>query len=141
VPFLREGVVHQHHWLDQRQFLDAVAMGCSLPARWSSRPPSSATWSAGWPAPWWPRWRSLPPSTWGWSSLGAGLCATATTPRSRPSSRARPPRPPGAIAGATVVLTRQAITDWPTAAIALVGLGLLWRLVVVAGALAGLLLH
>jgi chromate transporter len=48
----------------------------------------------------------------------------------------------GAIAGATVVLTRQAITDWPTAAIALV-----WRLkvpeplVVVAGALAGLLLH
>jgi chromate transporter len=53
----------------------------------------------------------------------------------------------GAIAGATVVLTRQAITDWPTAAIALVGLGLLWRfkipepLVVVAGALAGLLLH
>jgi chromate transporter len=45
------------------------------------------------------------------------------------------------------VLTRQAITDWPTATIALVGLGLLWRfkipepLVVVGGALAGLLLH
>jgi len=27
VPFLREGVVNQHHWLTQRQFLDAVAMG------------------------------------------------------------------------------------------------------------------
>src|SRR5207237_3210651 len=26
VPFLREGVVHQHHWLSERQFLDAVAM-------------------------------------------------------------------------------------------------------------------
>jgi chromate transporter len=34
VPFLREGVVHQHHWLDQRQFLDAVAMGLLTPARW-----------------------------------------------------------------------------------------------------------
>jgi chromate transporter len=53
----------------------------------------------------------------------------------------------GAIAGATVVLTRQAVIDWPTATIALVALGVLWRfklpepLVVVGGALAGLLLH
>src|SRR6266487_4106062 len=31
VPFLREGVVHQHHWLTQRQFLDAVAMGLLTP--------------------------------------------------------------------------------------------------------------
>jgi chromate transporter len=46
-----------------------------------------------------------------------------------------------------VVLTRQAVTGWPTAAIALVALSVLWRfkvpepLVVVGGALAGLLLH
>jgi chromate transporter len=48
-----------------------------------------------------------------------------------------------------VVLTRQAVIDWPTATIALVALGALWRLkvpellvvVVVGGALAGLLLH
>jgi chromate transporter len=31
VPFLREGVVEQHHWLTQRQFLDAVAMGLITP--------------------------------------------------------------------------------------------------------------
>src|SRR6266540_3772859 len=31
VPFLREGVVHQHHWLTERQFLDAVAMGLITP--------------------------------------------------------------------------------------------------------------
>src|SRR5205807_1544878 len=31
VPFLREGVVHQHHWLSERQFLDAVAMGLITP--------------------------------------------------------------------------------------------------------------
>src|SRR2546426_192284 len=31
VPFLREGVVNQHHWLVERQFLDAVAMGLITP--------------------------------------------------------------------------------------------------------------
>src|SRR5207244_13406717 len=31
VPFLREGVVHQHHWLTERQFVDAVAMGLITP--------------------------------------------------------------------------------------------------------------
>src|SRR2546429_4284483 len=31
VPFLREGVVQQHHWLTQREFLDAVAMGLITP--------------------------------------------------------------------------------------------------------------
>ena len=31
VPFLREGVVEQHHWLTEAQFLDAVAMGLITP--------------------------------------------------------------------------------------------------------------
>jgi chromate transporter len=31
VPFLREGVVVQHHWLTDRQFLDAVAIGLITP--------------------------------------------------------------------------------------------------------------
>ena len=53
----------------------------------------------------------------------------------------------GAIAGATVVLTRKAVVDIPTALIALVALGLLWRfkvrepLIVLGAAIAGLLLH
>jgi chromate transporter len=53
----------------------------------------------------------------------------------------------GAIAGATVVLVRQAVIDVPTAVVALVALGLLWRFkvkepyIVFGGALAGLLLH
>jgi chromate transporter len=34
VPLLRDGVVAQHHWLTQGQFLDAVAMGLITPARW-----------------------------------------------------------------------------------------------------------
>jgi len=31
VPFLHEGVVAQHHWLTERQFLDAVAIGLITP--------------------------------------------------------------------------------------------------------------
>src|SRR5207302_902913 len=31
VPFLREGVVNQHHWLTTGQFLDAVAIGLITP--------------------------------------------------------------------------------------------------------------
>ena len=31
VPFLHQGVVLQHHWLDERQFLDAVAVGIITP--------------------------------------------------------------------------------------------------------------
>jgi chromate transporter len=31
VPFLRDGVVAQHHWLTDGQFLDAVAMGLITP--------------------------------------------------------------------------------------------------------------
>ncbi|HEV2377351.1 MAG TPA: chromate transporter, partial [Streptosporangiaceae bacterium] len=53
----------------------------------------------------------------------------------------------GAIAGAVVVLTRQTVTDLPTAAIAVVSLGLmLWRKIpepmfVALGAIAGIILH
>ena len=147
VPFLREGVVAQHHWLDQRQFLDAVAMGLLTPG-----PVVISATFIGYlvgglagalvatvaiftpiylgvvvPGRWFVRHRDQPQV----AAFVAGATAAAA----------------GAIAGATVVLTRQAVTDWPTAAIALAALGLLWRfkppepLVVAAGALAGLLLH
>jgi chromate transporter len=147
VPFLREGVVHQHHWLDQRQFLDAVAIGLLTPG-----PVVISATFIGYlvgglagalvatvaifapiylgvvvPGCWFVRHRDHPQV----AAFVKGATAAAA----------------GAIAGATVVLTRQAVTDWPTAAIALLALGLLWRfkvpepLVVVAGALAGLLLH
>jgi chromate transporter len=53
----------------------------------------------------------------------------------------------GAIAGATIVLTRQAVVDLPTSIIALAALVLSWRfkvqepIIVVAAAVAGLILH
>ena len=54
----------------------------------------------------------------------------------------------GAITGAVIVLGQRSITDWVTAALALVTVALLWRfkklpepLVVVAAAVIGLLVH
>lgn len=93
VPFLREGVVTQHHWLDDRQFLDAVAMGLITRARSSSPLRSSATSPPG------SRERSSRPSrsssrsTSGSCRPAAGSSDTRTTRKSKPSSRA-PPRPP-----------------------------------------------
>jgi chromate transporter len=53
----------------------------------------------------------------------------------------------GALSGAVVVLTRQAVIDWPTAAIAVATLGLLWRFkipepyVVLTAATLGIVIH
>jgi chromate transporter len=53
----------------------------------------------------------------------------------------------GAIGGATIVLTKGAVMDWPTAAIALLALGFVLRfrgrepILVLLAALAGLVVH
>lgn len=147
VPFLREGVVDQHHWLTPAQFLDAVAMGLITPGPvvitagfigyLAAGLPGAIVATIGIftpiylavviPGPWFIRHRDNPQV----KAFVAGATAAAA----------------GALAGAVVILTRQAVTDWPTAAIALVTLGLLWRfkipesaVVVAAGAL-GLLIH
>ena len=147
VPFLREGVVNQHHWLSERQFLDAVAMGLITPG-----PVVITATFIGYlvgglaggvvttlaiftpiylgvivPGRWFVRHRANRQI----KAFVSGATAAAA----------------GAIAGATVVLVRQAVVDVPTAVIALLGLALLWRwkvkepLLVLGGALAGLLLH
>lgn len=147
VPFLREGVVHQHHWLTERQFLDAVAMGLITPG-----PVVISATFIGYlvgglagavvatlaifipiylgvvvPGRWFVRHRSNRAV----KAFVSGATAAAA----------------GAIGGATIVLTRQAIVDVRTATVALASLVLLWRfkakepLLVLAGAVAGVLLH
>jgi chromate transporter len=147
VPFLREGVVDQHHWLTPAQFLDAVAMGLITPGPvvitagfigyLVAGLPGAVVATVGIftpiylavviPGRWFIRHRDNPQV----KAFVAGATAAAA----------------GALAGAVVILTRQAVTDWVTAAIALGTLGLLWRfkipepvIVIAAGGL-GLLIH
>jgi chromate transporter len=146
VPFLYDGVVRQFGWLTEQQFLDAVAVAMITPGPvvitvafigYLVAGFSGATLAAigiflpVWvltviPAPWFVRHRNNAQLR----AFSDGATAAAS----------------GAIAGAVVVLGQRAIVDLPTAVIALVSLGLLWRfkipeplLVVIAG-LAGLAL-
>lgn len=127
VPFLYEGVVQQHHWLTERQFGDAVAIamitpgpvvitvafigylvaglaGASLAAVGIFLPVYFLTII---PMPWFKRHRDNAQL----KAFVAGATAAAV----------------GAIAGAVIILGRRSIIDVPTALIALVSFGLLWR--------------
>ena len=144
VPFLQQGVVHDFGWLTDHQFLDAVAValitpgpvvitvafigylvagvaGAALAAIGIFLPVYVFTVV---PAPWFARHRN-----------NAQLRAFATGATSAAS---------GAIAGAVVVLGRQAVVDVLTAGIAVAGLVLLLRfrtpepLLVLGAGLAGL---
>jgi chromate transporter len=129
IPFLQQGVVQQFGWLNDQQFLDAVAVAMITPgpvvitvafigflAR-SAGLAGSVMASIGIflpvyiftivPAPWFKRHRDNPQL----KAFVDGATAAAT----------------GAITGAVIVLAVRAITDLPTAAIALISLAILWR--------------
>jgi chromate transporter len=142
VPFLHQGVVQQFGWLNEQQFVDAVAVAMITPGPvvitvafigYLTARLAGATLAAIGiflpvyvftivPAPWFSRNRDNPQL----KAFVQGATAAAT----------------GAIAGAVVVLAVRAIYDVPTALIGLVSLAVLWRwktpepvLVVVAGAI------
>jgi chromate transporter len=118
VPFLREGVVVQHHWLTERQFLDAVAIGLITPGPvvitaafigyLVAGPLGAAVSTVAIflpiylgvvvPGRWFVRHREHP------AVRGFVKGATASAA--------------GAIGGATIVLARGAIVDWQTGLIA-----------------------
>jgi chromate transporter len=127
VPFLQQGVVQQFGWLNEHQFLDAVAVAMITPGPVVITVAFIGFLVAGFagsvmaaigiflpvyiftivPAPWFKRHRNN-------SQLKAfvdGATAAAT----------------GAISGAVIVLATRAITDIPTAVIAFVSLAVLWR--------------
>jgi chromate transporter len=127
VPFLHAGVVQQHHWLTERQFLDAVAVALITPGPvvitvafigfLVAGPLGATAAAAGVFAPvylitillarHYTRWKA----NRGVRAFVDGVTAAAT----------------GAIAGASIVLGSRAITDVPTALIALATLGVLLR--------------
>jgi len=145
VPFLHQGVVQQFGWLTETQFLDAVAIAMITPGPVVITVVFIGFIVAGLlgavaaaigiflpvylftviPAPWFSRNRDNAQL----KAFVQGATAAAT----------------GALSGAVVVMAARAIYDIPTAAIALLTFGILWRFkipepfVVLAAAVVGLI--
>jgi chromate transporter len=127
VPFLYGGVVQEHHWLNDKQFVDAVAVAMLTPGPVVITVAFIGYLVAGFagatmagigvflpvyffvviPYPWFDRFSENPQV----KAFVKGMIAAAV----------------GAIAGACFVLGRRAVFDLPTALIAAAALGLLWR--------------
>jgi chromate transporter len=147
VPFLYGGVVQEHHWLTDRQFVDAVAVAMITPGPvvitvafigYLVAGISGATAAAVgifFPvylvvvllAPSYKRWAKNPQL----NAFVRGVTAAAT----------------GAIAGAVIVLARRSIYDVATLMIAVITFGILvrWKvpepILIACAAVVGLLLH
>ena len=147
VPFLYGGVVQGHHWLNDRQFVDAVAVAMITPGPvvitvafigYLVAGLSGATAAALGVflpvylvvvvlAPSYQRWARNPQL----NAFVRGVTAAAT----------------GAIAGAVIVLARRSIYDLPTILIAGISLGILFRwkvpepFIIAVAATVGLVLH
>ncbi|MER7003800.1 chromate efflux transporter [Dactylosporangium sp. NPDC000555] len=147
VPFLREGVVHQHHWLTDGQFLDAVAMGLITPGPVVITATFIGYLVAGWQGAIIATVAIFTPIFLGVVVPGRWFIRHRDNPQIQAFVKGATAAAAGAIAGAVVVLSQQTITDWPAAAIAVVTLGLLltWKIkepiLVGLSAVAGLALH
>jgi chromate transporter len=149
VPFLHAGLVEEHRWLTEQQFVDTVAMGIMTPG------PVVIMASFG--------------GYLIYGVLGAVIATIAVFvpvylfivvpgrlfrryekhPRLLGFTKSATAAAAGAIAGAAIVIGRETVTGWLAGAIALIALALLLQrrvkvpepAVVAFGAVAGLLLH
>lgn len=149
VPFLRQGVVLDHHWLTERQFLDSVAIGLITPGPVVITAVFIGYLVAGVPGAIVSAIGIFLPIYFGVVIPGRWFIRHRANPHLRAFVKGATAGAAGAIAGATVVLARGAIVDIPTALIAVASLIYLMRLrfklkepalVFLTGA-AGLLLH
>lgn len=148
VPFLYGGVVTEHHWLSDKQFVDAVAVAMITPGPVvitvgfigylvAGLPGATVAALATFlpcylftviPAPYFKRYGKLP----GVVAFVDGITAAAI----------------GAISGSVIVIARRSIVDLPTALLAVITIALLWKFrklqepfIVAAAALIGLALY
>ena len=147
VPFLRQGVVYQHHWLTNIQFLDAVAIGLITPGPVVITATFIGYLTAGWQGAIVATVAIFTPIYLSVVLVGHWLIRHRDNPQIKAFVTGATAAAAGAITGAVVVLSRQTIHRWTGAAIAVIALAVLlkWKVkepfVVVAGAVAGLALH
>ncbi len=127
VPFLREGVVEQCHWLTERQFLDAVAMGLITPGPVVITATFIGYLVGGYAGALVATVAIFVPIYAGVVLPGRWFVRHTDNPRLRGFVKGATAAAAGAIAGATVVLARDAILDWPTVGIALGALAFVLR--------------
>ncbi|HEX9312733.1 MAG TPA: chromate transporter, partial [Actinomycetota bacterium] len=146
VPFLREGVVNQHHWLTERQFLDAVAIGLITPGPVVITAAFIGYLVGGMAGAGIATLAIFTPIYLGVVVPGRWFIRYRDNLQIRAFVKGATAAAAGAIGGATIVLTRQAVVDLPTAGILAASLVFVWRLknkepilVLLAGA-AGLLM-
>jgi chromate transporter len=148
VPFLYGGVVTEHHWLNDKQFVDAVAVAMITPGPVvitvgfigylvagvsGAIVAALATFIPCYlftiiPAPYFKKYGKVP----GVIALVDGITAAAI----------------GAITGSVIVIAKRSIIDIPTALIALITVALLWKfkklqepIVIATAAVAGLVIY
>ena len=148
VPFLYGGVVTEHHWLNDRQFVDAVAVAMITPGPVvitvgfigylvAGLPGATVAALATFlpcylftiiPAPYFKKYGKVP----GVVAFVDGITAAAI----------------GAITGSVIVIAKRSIVDFPTAALAFVTIALLWKfkklqepVIVIAAAVLGLVVY
>jgi chromate transporter len=147
VPFMRAGVVDQHHWLSDSQFLDSVAIGLITPGPVVISAGFIGYLVAGLPGAIVSSIAIFTPIYLGIVVPGRWFLRHRDNAQLRAFVGGATAAAAVALCGAVVVLTRQAVTDWITAAIAVVTLGVLWRFkinepyVVVATGALGVLLY
>ncbi len=147
VPFLREGVVNQYHWLSPSQFLDAVAVGLITPGPVVITAAFIGYLVAGLVGAVIASVGIFTPIYAGVVIPGRWFIRHRHNPQIQAFVKGATAAAAGAIGGATIVLTQQAVRDVATAAIGLVSLGLLLRfkvkepLLVLLAAVAGFAIH
>ncbi|OBA75196.1 hypothetical protein A5641_24450 [Mycobacterium sp. 1554424.7] len=127
VPFMRAGVVDQHHWLTNSQFLDSVAIGLITPGPVVISAGFIGYLVAGLPGAIVSSVAIFTPIYLGVVVPGRWFLRHRDNAQVRAFVAGATAAAGGALCGAVVVLTRQAVTDWITAGIAVVTLGVLWR--------------
>ena len=147
VPFLHQGVVLQHHWLTERQFLDAVAVGIITPGPVVITAAFVGYLVAGFQGAAVAAAGVFLPVYLFVLFIGRFIIRYREHPALKGFVKGATAAASGAIAGATVILGQGSITDVTTVLIGIISLIVLWRwkppepLLVAAAAVVGVLLY